>query len=87
MADERNFTDVGDEAPYLYKRFLASFRTKMNQARQNLGLSRIASKEFDESPKVSASVLTASDGRTFQNTMSGRAQMQRHEERLKGASK
>lgn len=87
MADERNFTDVGDEAPYLYKRFLASFRTKMNQARQNLGLPRIASKEFDETPKASASVLTASDGRTFQNTMSGRAQMQRHELRLKGANK
>ena len=87
MADERNFTDVGDEAPYLYKRFLASFRTKMNQARENLGLSRIASKEFDESPKISASVLTASDGRTFQNTMSGRAQMKRHEERLKGATR
>jgi len=87
MADERNFTDVGDEAPYLYKRFLASFRTKMNQARQNLGLPRIASKEFDETPKASANVLTASDGRTFQNTMSGRAQMQRHELRLKGANK
>lgn len=86
MADEQNFRDVGDEAPFLYKRFLASFRTKMNQARQNLGLPRISSNEFDESKKPSASVLTASDGRVFQNTMAGRAQYERHEKRLRGAN-
>ena len=41
MADERNFKEVGDEAPLLYKKFLASFKTKINQARENLGLAKI----------------------------------------------
>jgi hypothetical protein len=84
MADERNFFDVGDEAPFLYKRYLSSFRTRMNQARENLGLSKIASVEFDETKsRVTVSVLTASDGKTFPNTLPGRAQMERYETRLK----
>ena len=87
MADDRNFKDVGDEAPFLYNRFLASFRTHMNQARQNLGLKRIESVEFDEKVKpVSVGVLTASDGRTFKDTLVGRTQLERHENRLKEAS-
>ena len=80
MADESNFKDVGDEAPFLYKRFLSSFGTKINQARQNLGLNKITAKV--EVP-VSSGTLTASDGRVFQNSMSGRTQLERHEKRLK----
>ena len=80
MADETNFKDIGDEAPFLYKRFLSSFGKKMNQARNNLGLNKITSKiEISES----SGTLTASDGRVFQNSLSGRTQLERHERRLK----
>ena len=83
MADERNFQNIGDEAPHLYKLYLASFGKKMNQARENLGLNKVNAK-VDTSVKVST--LTASDGKTFQNSLSGRAQLERYEKRL-GASK
>jgi len=79
MADERNFKDIGDEAPFLYKIYLASFGKKMNQARDNLGLNKITAK-LDTSP--TSARLSASDGRTFQNSISGRAQLERHEKRL-----
>ena len=82
MADERNFKDIGDEAPLLYKMFLASFGKKMNQARENLGLGKITAK-VEEKP--TSGTLTASDGRTFQNSITGRAQLERHEQRIKGA--
>lgn len=80
MADETNFKDIGDEAPFLYKRFLSSFGTKMNQARSNLGLNKVTAKI--ETP-ASSGTLTATDGRVFQNSLSGRAQLERHEKRLK----
>ena len=80
MADERNFRNIGDEAPHLYKLYLASFRTNMNRARENLGLGRVAP---IKEPVVKMSTLTASDGRVFQNSMSGRIQLERHEQKLK----
>jgi hypothetical protein len=83
MADERNFQNLGDEAPHLYKLYLASFGKKMNQARENLGLNKVNAK-VDTSVKVST--LTASDGKVFQNSLSGRAQLERYEKRL-GATK
>lgn len=79
MADENNFKNIGDEAPFLYKMFLASFGKKMNQARENLGLNKITAK-LDTTP--SSATISASDGRTFQNSISGRAQLERHEKRL-----
>lgn len=79
MADENNFKNIGDEAPFLYKMFLASFGKKMNQARDNLGLNKITAK-LDTTP--SSATISASDGRTFQNSISGRAQLERHEKRL-----
>lgn len=79
MADERNFQNIGDEAPHLYKVYLASFGKKMNQARENLGLNKVNAK-VDTSVKVST--LTASDGKVFQNSLSGRAQLERYEKRL-----
>jgi hypothetical protein len=79
MADERNFQNIGDEAPSLYKLYLASFGKKMNQARENLGLTKVNA-SIDTSIKVST--LTASDGRVFQNSLSGRAQLERYEKRL-----
>jgi hypothetical protein len=83
MADERNFQNIGDEAPFLYKMYLASFGKKMNQARENLGLNKVNAK-VDTSVKVST--LTASDGKVFQNSLSGRAQLERYEKKL-GANK
>ena len=80
MADERNFQNIGDEAPMLYKMYLASFGKKMNQARENLGLNKI---NAPMDTKAKMETLTASDGRTFQNSLSGRAQLARHEKRLK----
>lgn len=80
MGDETNFRDIGDEAPFLYKRFLSSFGTKMNQARQNLGLNKINAKI---TKTESSGTLTSSDGRVFQNSLSGRTQLERHEKRLK----
>ena len=80
MADERNFQNIGDEAPMLYKMFLASFGKKMNQARENLGLNKINA-PIDTTVKMGT--LQASDGRTFQNSLSGRAQLARYEKRLK----
>jgi hypothetical protein len=79
MADESNFKNIGDEAPFLYKMFLSSFGKKMNQARDNLGLNKITAK-LDTTP--SSATISASDGRTFQNSISGRAQLERHEKRL-----
>lgn len=79
MQDERNFKDIGDEAPLLYKKYLHSFGTKMNQARENLGLNKVTAK-IETSP--ASGTLKASDGRTFQNTITGRAQLERHEKRI-----
>lgn len=81
MQDERNFKDIGDEAPHLYKKYLASFGTKMNQARENLGLNKVTAK-VETTP--ASGTLIASDGRVFQNSLSGRAQLERHEKRLQG---
>lgn len=79
MMDERNFRDIGDEAPHLYKLFLASFGKKMNQARENLGLNKVTA---PTETMVKMGTLTASDGTVFQNSLSGRAQLERHEKRL-----
>ena len=52
----------------------------MNQARENLGLGKVHAKI----PTTPASgTLTASDGTVFQNSLSGRAQLERYENRLK----
>jgi hypothetical protein len=79
MADERNFEQIGDEAPFLYKKYLASFGKKMNQARENLGLTKVNA-PVETSVKIGT--ITASDGRVFQNSLSGRAQLERYEKRL-----
>ena len=82
MADESNFKQIGDEAPHLYKLYLASFGKRMNQARENLGLGKVAP---IKEPVAKMSVLVASDGREFQNSLSGRVQLERYEKRLRGA--
>ena len=80
MADEYNFKSIGDEAPNLYKLYLASFGKKMNQARENLGLGKVAP---IKTSVVKIGTLVASDGTSFQDSLSGRAQLARHEDRLK----
>ncbi len=82
MSDEYNFKSIGDEAPNLYKLYLASFGKKMNQARENLGIGRISEKKLSIDKMA---ILTASDGREFQNSMSGRAQLERYEKKIQGA--
>lgn len=81
MADEDNFKHIGDEAPNLYKVYLASFGKRMNQARDHLGLGRVAEKKL---PTDKLPTIVATDGRVFQNSMSGRAQLERYEKRLRG---
>jgi len=89
MADPDNFRGVGDDGGFLYKKYLASFNRNMNKARQNLGLSAVNSKEFDEtrpsSDTVPTSKLVASDGTEFDRTIAGRSAYQRYEQRLKEA--
>jgi hypothetical protein len=75
MVDEKNFKDVGDEAPHLYKRYLAMFRTHMNKARENLGLVNPTDETGDE-------FVYASDGRAFDNTIVGRKSLERYERKL-----
>lgn len=81
MADEKNFQNVGGEEPHLYKKYLASFRTKMNQARENLGLPISGLSDMSE-PTPEIEHLVASDGKTFPNTMSGRVLLETYEKRL-----
>lgn len=81
MADDRNFEGVGAEAPSLYKKYLASFGKKMNQARENLGMPTLGAEPV-VAPAAPVPLLVASDGRTFQNNISGRAMLKRHEERI-----
>ena len=84
MADERNFQNLGDEAPHLYKLYLASFGKKMNQARENLGLGKV---NAPTETVVKMGTLVSSDGRVFQNSLSGRVQLERHETKLKEINK
>jgi DNA-binding transcriptional ArsR family regulator len=78
MADERNFLNVGNEAPDLYKSFLRMFKTKMNQARENIGLKPLSAVEVVES----APMLVASDGQTFDNSAAGRSMLEKYERRI-----
>jgi hypothetical protein len=75
MVDEKNFKDVGDKAPHLYKMYLAMFRTHMNKARENLGLVNPTEETGDE-------FVYASDGRAFDNTIVGRKSLERYEGKL-----
>jgi len=75
MVDERNFKDVGDEAPHLYKTYLGMFRTHMNKARENLGL-------VNPTEEVGDKFVYASDGREFDNTIVGRKALERYERKL-----
>ena len=75
MVDEKNFKDVGDEAPHLYKRYLGMFRTHMNKARENLGL-------VNPTEEVGDKFVYASDGREFDNTIVGRKALERYERKL-----
>jgi hypothetical protein len=77
MVDEKNFKDVGDEAPHLYKRYLAMFRTHMNKARENQGLTNPVDDEGEQ-------FVYASDGRAFDNTIVGRKYLERYEGKING---
>jgi hypothetical protein len=80
MTDERNFKQIGDEAPNLYKLYLASFGKKMNQARENLGLRRVSAEVSTETEK--SQNIFSTDGRVFPNSLAGRELLRRHEESL-----
>jgi DNA-binding transcriptional regulator YhcF (GntR family) len=82
MADDSNFRNIGTEAPNLYKSYLASFNRNMNKARENMGMSHLGRVDISE-PSAKLPMLTASDGSAFDDTIAGRAELKRYEERLK----
>jgi len=81
MADESNFKNIGNEAPHLYKIYLAMFRTHMNKARENLGLNRLGDMS-QETVVENDDMLYASDGTAFHNTLLGRNALERYEKKL-----
>lgn len=82
MANDRNFKDVGSEAPYLYKKFLASFRTNMGQARSSLGLPNLSA-TLPATERKQPDRIRTSDGKEYDNSMSGRMAAKKHEERIR----
>ncbi len=85
IADDRNFKNVGNEAPHLYKIYLAMFRTHMNKARQNLGLNllkeTVESKGEVEVEESKEEMLYSLDGTPFHNTLMGRNALARYEKK------
>lgn len=81
VADDNNFKNVGNEAPYLYKIYLSMFRTHMNTARQNLGLNLLGDMSQEERLESEA-VIYASDGTVFHDTLMGRNALERYEKKL-----
>lgn len=82
--DVRNFRDAEKAPHYLYKRYLRMFTTHLDEALRNAGLPPRSTVDMPDT--VSAMVdeyLYASDGRKFDNSMPGRAALQRYEVKLK----
>lgn len=80
MADQKNFVGIGNEAPYLYKKYLQMFRTHLAKAHTNLGI--VLPNVEGVSDEVTTDVLYASDGRVFDNTIAGRSALERYEKKL-----
>jgi hypothetical protein len=80
MADQKNFIGIGNEAPYLYKKFLQMFRTHLVKAHNNLGI--VLPNVEGVSEEINTDVVYASDGRKFDNTIAGRSALERYEKKL-----
>jgi hypothetical protein len=80
MADQKNFIGIGNEAPYLYKKFLMMFKTHLVKAHNNLGI--VLPNVQGVSEEINTDVVYASDGRTFDNTIAGRSALERYEKKL-----
>jgi hypothetical protein len=83
--DTRNFHQAESQPHYLYRKFLRTFTTHMDEALRNLGLPPRHTVDMPDT--VSAMVeeyLFASDGRKFDNSMPGRAALERYEIKLRG---
>jgi len=80
MADQKNFIGIGNEAPYLYKKFLMMFKTHLVKAHNNLGI--VLPNVQGVSEDITTDVIYASDGRTFDNTIAGRSALERYEKKL-----
>lgn len=80
MADQKNFIGIGNEAPYLYKKFLQMFKTHLVKAHNNLGI--VLPNVEGVSEEINPDVVYASDGRTFDNTIAGRSALERYEKKL-----
>ena len=87
MGDERLHSADMSQAQYFYKRYLKMFTTHMDQALMNLGMPsrQVLAGEVDE--QDADEYVYASDGREFDNSLSGRAALQRYEEKLRDLAK
>jgi hypothetical protein len=84
MGDSRNHHDAEKQPEMLYKRYLKMFFTDdMNKAHVNLGLPSRKELYEDVSVEENAEFVYASDGREFDNSITGRKALERYEEKLK----
>jgi hypothetical protein len=82
--DPRNLRDAEKTPHHLFKRYLRMFTTHLDEALHNVGLPPRSTLDMPDT--VSAMVdeyIYASDGRKFDNSMPGRAALQRYERKLK----
>jgi hypothetical protein len=77
--DSRNYREADKKASQVHTWFLKMFKTHMRNAFDNLGLSY----ETEDTARTEVTdVLYASDGREFENNISGRSALKNYEERI-----
>lgn len=84
IADERNHRDAEQNPGMLYKRYLKMFQTHMSEALKNLGMPSMKQlADADLEREETEDYIYASDGRAFDNSIPGRYNLQKYEEKLK----
>lgn len=83
LGDSRMHSNDMSQAQYLYKRYLKMFTTHMDQALMNLGMPSRQALVADVDEEDIDEYVYASDGREFDNSLSGRAAMERYEEKMR----
>jgi hypothetical protein len=77
VGDSRRLESIKREPHNAYKIFLSMLKTHNHKAMENIGLANV---DDDEEP--TAQYVYASDGKAFDNSMPGRAALERYEEKL-----
>lgn len=84
LGDSRMHHDAEQNPQYLHKRFLKMFNTHMDEALKNLGMptrNQLANGVIDN--EEHSEYVYASDGREFDNSIVGRKNLQKYEEKLR----